>query len=131
MNKTNNHKKIIPIAAVILLLLAAVFYIGFRENGDRSGRNILSHPSVKQGADSRDTGERFDDFMQQVFRLMVSEDTLTLNYTLKEPEKYGVKLEQPTLGTYSLADFKDGIMTNENWLSSLEQFDYDALDQEQ
>lgn len=131
MNMTNNHKKIIPVAAVILLFLVAVFYIGFRENGGRSGRSILSHPAVKQEIDSKENGARFDDFMQQVFRLMVSEDTLTLNYTLKEPEKYGIKQEQPTLGTYSLSDFKDGIMTDENWLSSLEQFDYDALDQEQ
>ena len=51
MNMTNNHKKIIPVAAVILLLLAVVFYIGFRENGDRSGRSILSHPVVKQEID--------------------------------------------------------------------------------
>ncbi len=131
MNKTTNHKKITLIAAVILLFLAAVFYIGLRENGDRSGRSILSHPAVKQEIDSKENGARFDDFMQQVFRLMVSEDTLTLNYTLKEPEKYGIKQEQPTLGTYSLSDLQDGIMTDENWLSSLEQFDYDALDQEQ
>ena len=131
MNMTNNHKKTISVAAVILLFLAAVFYIGLRENGGRSGRSILSHPAVKQEIDSKENGARFDDFMQQVFRLMVSEDTLTLNYTLKEPEKYGIKQEQPTLGTYSLSDFKDGIMTDENWLSSLEQFDYDALDREQ
>jgi hypothetical protein len=82
MNMTNNHKKIIPVAAVILLFLAAVFYIGLRENGGRSGRSIISHPAVKQEIDSKENGARFDDFMQQVFRLMVSEDTLTLNYTL-------------------------------------------------
>ena len=53
MNMTNNHKKIIPVAAVILLFLVAVFYIGFRENGDRSGGSILSHPAVKQEIDSK------------------------------------------------------------------------------
>ena len=59
MNMTNNHKKIIPVAAVILLLLAAVFYIGLRENGGRSGRSILSHPAVKQEIDSKENGGTF------------------------------------------------------------------------
>lgn len=123
------HKKIIA-AVVIFLLVAAAFYI-------KSGRNItggsglLSHPSVRHSGNVQEIRKTFDDFMLQIFRSLVSEDTLTLNYTLKDPEAYDVKMDKPTLGRYSLSDFKDGIMMDENWLSSLEQFDYTALNEEQ
>lgn len=42
-----------------------------------------------------------------------------------------MSMEKPTLGAYTLSDFRDGIMTDENWLSSLERFPYEALTEEQ
>ena len=130
MNMTDHHKKIIPAVAAVLLL-AAVLFVCFGWGGSDSSGGSLSHPSGRQSEGAANDPEHFDAFMDQVFRLIVSEDTLTLNYTLKEPEKYDIKIDQPTFGSYSLSDFRDGIMTDENWLSSLEQFDYDRLDWEQ
>lgn len=96
-----------------------------------SPRTELSHPHVE---DSRSEGQvqaDFEEFTRQIFLSEVTEDSLTLHFTLKNPRDYGIENVETTLGKYSLSDFQDSIMTSENWLASLETYDYNKLTEEQ
>ncbi len=69
--------------------------------------------------------------MEQIFKNEVQSDSITLNYTLQEPEKYGIKNYVPTFGNYSIKDMKDGITTGKQYLKKLKQFDYSTLSESQ
>ena len=125
--RRNRKLKFLFIACALWAVVFCWYEVGSRTNLT----SLMQRPKVKTTESKETTQKRFDEFMLQVFKAMVTEDTLTLNYTLKEPEKYGVSMEKPTLGAYTLSDLRDGIMTDENWLSSLERFPYEALTEEQ
>lgn len=118
---------------LILAALVAVLGYGWQSGiwSQNAGGGSLSHPAVEDARSSEEIQAAFDAFVQQIFQAEVTEDTLTLNFTILHPEKYGIEDAEPTLGEYSLQHFQDGIMTSENWLASLEQYKYAALTQEQ
>lgn len=84
------------------------------------------------GATSPDP--EFDAFLEELFVEEVTEDTLTLHFTLKDPQGYGIEEMEPTLGDLDDRDFAD---TAEDWeeledtFSELQSFDYDDLDEKQ
>lgn len=75
--------------------------------------------------------EKFEQFTAQLFKTQVQKDTITLNYTLAEPEKYGIEQDEVTFGEYSLDDMKEQLAKTENYQKALEEFTYDALTKEQ
>ena len=91
----------------------------------------LDHPEVSDDRSADQIQMEFDAFVQQVFVKNVTEDSLTLHYTLQTPEKYGIDPIEPTLGEYSLAEYQEAVMESENWLASLEGFRYEALKKDQ
>lgn len=102
--------------------------IGFYQNGPQKE---LSHPRVEDSRSEEQIQADFEAFTEQIFMSEVTEDSLTLHFTLKNPKDYGIEGIEPTLGDYSLSDFQDSIMASENWLASLEGFDYKKLTSEQ
>lgn len=46
----------------------------------------------------------FDELTQDIFRDYAGSDSLTLNYTLKDPSAYGIKMEEATWGEISVTD---------------------------
>lgn len=73
----------------------------------------------------------FDDFTNSIFLSQIQSDSITLNYNLSEPEKYGITDTSPSLGQYSLEAMKESLVYNENCLSILKSYDYKSLDNEQ
>ncbi|MEG2440262.1 MAG: DUF885 domain-containing protein [Acetivibrio sp.] len=61
----------------------------------------------------------------------VQSDSITLNYTLCEPEKYGITSYTPTLGEYSLSYMKEYQAILENYKNRLHGFPYRKLTFEQ
>lgn len=123
--------RIILFLAVILTGTGLFCYknrLGFFENSFRSD---LSHPAVEDNRSEQEVQSDFDELAKQLFISEVTDDSLTLHYSLKNPKDYGIEDIAPTLGAYSLSDFQDSIMDSENWLASLEQFDYEKLTEEQ
>lgn len=88
-------------------------------------------PSNKITKDARLEQERFDEFTNDLFVKLVSLDSLTLNYSLANPESYGISYFDPTLGEYSLDNMKKGLAISENYLGSLKNFDYSLLTNDQ
>ncbi len=99
-------KKIIPILILSLLL---------------SGCQI---PSSKTSAD-----ESFRDFTYELFCEDVASSTLSLSYTLENPEAYGIDMTNVTFGSFD-TDESLARASLENCRYRLEQYPYNALSTE-
>ena len=73
----------------------------------------------------------FDIFMNELFVAEVKSDTLTLNYALANPEKYGIVMADTTLGEYSTEYMTKGLSLSENYLRRLNSFNYSKLNSNQ
>ena len=69
----------------------------------------------------------FDDFINDIFVEEVQSDTLSLNYALARPEAFGIVPHETTLGEYSINHMKEELISTEQYLSSLQRFDYNEL----
>lgn len=82
--------------------------------------------------------QQFDDFLLEEFKEAISEDTLSLHYTLVNPSTYGIELKEISLGTLGLdtieEDNKEFYKTKEKLnsfdrrkLNPSQQNDYDLF----
>lgn len=73
--------------------------------------------------------ERFEAYTKDLFCKEVSANTVSLHYTLKDPEEYGIKSSPVTFGTFDM----NGEMVKasaENMRQALLNFEYNELDTE-
>ncbi len=82
------------------------------------------------GKDNTPT-EDFDTFLDRVFATEVQKDTLTLNYSLANPENYGIKNPEVTIGHYTIDYIKESLVSSENYLATLKKYDYNSLTEDQ
>lgn len=75
--------------------------------------------------------EDFDKFLDKIFTTEVQRDSITLNYSLANPEAYGITEPKTTFGHYSVEHIQDLLAASENYLAGLKKFDYDALSESQ
>ena len=73
----------------------------------------------------------FASLCDDIFVHMVTSDGITLNYTLSNPEAYGITDYTPTLGSYSASAADTEYVYYENKLHILEGLDPAALDYEE
>lgn len=74
---------------------------------------------------------RFDIFLNDLFVLEVQSDTLSLNYSLANPENYGIQAQEVTLGEFSVSRMYEELSSSENHLKRLQTFDFTLLTPEQ
>lgn len=76
----------------------------------------------------------FDQFLEDLFLEEVTDNTLNLHFTLKDPAGYGIEDMEPSLGDLDDRDFSN---LEEDWadieetFKELQSFDYDKLDEKQ
>lgn len=108
-------KRFTAVAASILLL--------FSVSGCNKSSGTASSPD-----------EDFDAFLEELFVEEVTDNTLNLHFTLKDPEGYGIEDIEPTLGDFDDRDFAN---SEEDWedieatFKELESFRYSDLDEKQ
>lgn len=100
---------------LLLLILTTLFATGCKSKQD----NTLS------------VQEDFDNFLDQVFIEEVQRDSLTLNYSVANPENYGIENTKVSLGHYSVPYIESMLAASENYLAQLNQFDYNKLTESQ
>ena len=83
------------------LKLTAILLVSIFINLSIVSCNIQSKPEKVQNG--------FDDFMNELFVMEVQSDTLSLNYSLAEPEKYGIEIRKASLGEYSIDRMNQGL----------------------
>lgn len=70
--------------------------------------------------------QEFQKFTKEVFCQETASNTISLHYTLKNPEKYGIKEIPITYGTLE-TDQQDALASIENIRRAMEKFDYQKL----
>lgn len=73
-----------------------------------------------------DMNSRFDRYVEELFRQEVSANTITLHYTVKDPESYGIQNPPVSCG-YAGTDSALICTSAENALASLHQFKRNKL----
>ena len=100
------------ISAVILLLIFTSLVFFFACSGS-----------------SRQVNAGFDNFTDELFRQEVQTNAITMHYTLKDPDTYGIHSMPNTLGTYS-TDSSAACVFAENCLAVLRKYKYSLLSDE-
>lgn len=84
------------------------------------------------GAAPSENRQAFREFSDELFLSSVSSNPISLNYTLSQPEEYGIVPDTLTMTSPSLDALQDSLAQNENVLARLKNFSYRSLnDQEQ
>ncbi len=105
-------KRIFSIVLIIILLITSL-----------SGCSILKSLGNRQVS--------FDAFLNDIFVSEVQADSISLNYSLAEPENYGITPKKATLGEYSINHMIQDLSQYENYLARLESYNYTKLTPEQ
>lgn len=104
------YKKLKLYLLICLLFLTCVFSAG-----------------CASSSSSKSHQKKFDNFIQELFVKEVQSDSISLNYSLANPEAFGIKNTKATLGEYSVRKIKEDLMTVEQYLKDLQKIDYHAL----
>lgn len=83
------------------------------------------------GASAVQTQADFDALTNEVFLDSVQDNSITLNYTLANPENYGITNYKPTLGDFSLEAMKENLAKCENYSARLKKINYKKLTDDQ
>lgn len=73
----------------------------------------------------------FNSYLNDYFIEEVTSDTISLHYTLANPESYGISESVQTLGNYSVKQMEEDLSKTENYLTLLKQYDPSTLTEEQ
>lgn len=76
-------------------------------------------------------GKDFNSFTEKLFQSYCTSDSLSLNYTLSQPEKYGITSLPAGFPSFTLSDLKQSALVAENRLQTLSSYSKDDLSFEQ
>ncbi len=87
----------------------------------------------RNSASAKKEQEKFDAYLQESFEESVTDDTVTLHYTLAHPENYGITMDEVTLGDFDVSDETIAKETEEikEEMAELKEFDYELLTDDQ
>ena len=104
-----------PIKTLLLSACsAALLFTGCNSAANTTAGTTQEKPSAEQS---------FDELTHEIFVDYASDNTLTLNYTLKDPSAYGIELEEATWGEVPLTeeDFADSKAQTQSYLDRLNE----------
>ncbi len=129
-------KMLLSVAIVLSLSLTACggsifrFIFGTDKIGDDIATTTTEEITTEAVPPSESDNEAFDKWMTDAFVKEVSEDTISLHYSLKDPSAYGIELA-PTFGNLDFSDTSKSVNDINNYLSELLKFDYSSLSERQ
>jgi Uncharacterized protein conserved in bacteria len=117
--------------ALLVCMVAVVGMVVYQKQAGLFSQGTLAHPNVKDSRSAKEAQRDFDNLMNQIFKEEITDNSITLNYTIKNKKAYGIGEEEATLGSFSMEELRNGLMVSENRVATLETFDYDKLTKEQ
>lgn len=89
--------------------------------GCGSSTNTTANTTQQTTNQGPSAEEAFDELTREIFIDYASSDSLTLNYTLKDPSAYGINLEEATWGEVPLTEeeFAEEKAQTQAWLDRL------------
>lgn len=73
----------------------------------------------------------FNEYCDQLFLDMVGDDAMLINFTFADPEKYGIKLENYSMGEYTVEEIEENEKWIEDTLNKLNEVDASLLTERQ
>lgn len=119
------------VLALLVCVLALAGMVCYQRQIGPFEQSTLSHPKVADSRSKEEARQDFNNLMNEIFKEEVTDDTLTLNYMLKDEKAFGIEKKEITLGSYSIEEMRNSLMISENRVATLETFDYDKLTKEQ
>ena len=96
---------------------------------------VLNFIILGMGCNTQDKIEteqkQFDSFLNDIFIQEVQTDSLSLNYSLANPEHFGLQTTNATLGEYGIEQMNKNLFLSENYLKRLLSFRYQLLSSKQ
>lgn len=129
-DRKNKSNKIGYMALLVCVIALAGMICYERQIGPFT-QGGLTHLRVNDNRTKEQAQKDFNTLSNEIFKEEVTGDSLTLNYTVRNPEKYGIDSVEPTLGEYTLKEQKNSLFVSENRVATLETYDYDKLNTEQ
>lgn len=108
----------IPVFLIMVVFLGVLFVHFGQEKNEGGG--------IQNKKWDREEEEKFLEYTKDMFRKEAASDTLTLNYTLSDPQRYGVKGETG-FGTYSVEAMEEGVRYAETMEEELKKIDRDLI----
>ncbi len=90
-----------------------------------------SLPSLKSDEKETEIQSKFDTYTDELFEEEVTLNTIGLHYTLADPAAYGINDYEVSLGAVTEDSLSESVTLLENMRSSLEDFSYSALREDQ
>lgn len=112
-------KRLISISCIFALCL------------EMSSCQTIQQQIREKNAKPEEEQAKFDQLANDLFIEEVQSDSITLNYTLANPEKYGITNFKPTLGSYGVKASKEAMAKAENVNAQLDNIVYSVLTEEQ
>ena len=72
----------------------------------------------------------FHEWCDEIFKTELSQNTLNLHYTLKDPDQYGISKDVISLGSLSVEEQENYINRIQEYVKILNTYDYDSLTKE-
>lgn len=119
-----------PIFQCIIVLLLCLLFCCFVVPGlfDRSD---TAPPETKTQTTVQKENAAFTKLCDELFSSALKNDQLARNYTLAEPEKYGISRTPTTLGDDSPDTLKQGYAADRKLLEQLQEFSTESLSKDQ
>ena len=110
------HKYISPFLITICFTLSLFLLSGCSKDQSASDSGYIASDSIS-----------FEEYTSLLFQSEVTSDTLTLHYTLSQPEVYGITDYKIALPDYSADARKQSALNIENISCGLQSYDYEVL----
>lgn len=118
-----NFKNIAKRGLAVLLSATMVFSLTACDKKAGEEENTKSAEELAQ--------EAFEEYCDELFLDVLGEDPLNIHYTLKNPENYGVKMGDYTLGEFTVEEIEAAEKEIEDILEELDEFDEELLTERQ
>lgn len=85
------------------------------------------------GAESKEkkAQKAFDEYCDELFIDAMGDNVMNVHYKLADPEKYGVKVNDYTLGNFTIEEIEEGEKSTKETLDKLNSFDAELLTERQ
>ncbi len=99
--------------------------------GERVSAGYLSDDPT--GADAEAEQEKFDQYLDDMFKEDVTESSVGLHYSVIHPENYGIEVPEPTWGEFDFSDeaIEQDLQDLQDGLAELEAYDRSLLTADQ
>lgn len=124
-------RKITSLLLCFLIILSSFTGCTPKKLPPVSDNSEISSEQTNQKAEAETVGEAFSKFTRELFINEITSDAVSLNYTLANPESYGIEEYADCLYSYDEEKSKSDYQEIRENLERLNSFDYEKLNADQ